>query len=137
MIMIPAFMQRNMLEQGMEGGVDSPPESLYSAGPSSLAASTLLLSGFTSSHMHMTIQKKPARMKQKTIQKKAACMKGRPTTSRGMPVSDREELNAFLQKHSLHAAAIQIDLPTKVPRWGSAELFEGDCMLFSAHPPTF
>ena len=80
----------------------------------------------------MTIQKKPARMKQKTIQKKAACMKGRPTTSRGMPVSDREELNAFLQKHSLHAAAIQIDLPTKVPRWGSAELFEGDCILFSA-----
>ena len=53
-----------------------------------------------------------------------------------MPVSDREELNAFLQKHSLHAAAIQIDLPTKVPRWGSAELFEGDCILFSAftHP---
>ena len=124
MIMIPAFMQRQLLEQGGVGGVHSPPEPLYSPAPSSLAASTLLLSGVKSSHM--TIQKKPARMK------------GRPAaviaeeSSRGMPASDREELNTFLQKHSLHAAAIQIDLPTKVPRWGSAELFEGDCILFSA-----
>ena len=113
MIMIPAFMQRQLREQGMR----SPdPEPLYSPAPSSLAASTLL----------MTIQKKPARMK------------GRPAaviaeeSSRGMPASDREELNTFLQKHSLHASAIQIDLPTKVPSWGSAELFEGDCILFSA-----
>ena len=112
MIMIPAFMQRQLLEQG---GV-APPEPLYSPAPSSLAAS-----GVKSSHM--TIQKKPARMK------------GRPAAviaSRGMPASDREELNTFLQKHSLHASAIQIDLPTKVPSWGSAELFEGDCILFSA-----
>ena len=156
MITIPALMNRQLLEQG-----HSPPAapSLYSPSPSSLAASTLVLAGaaeqsaesagqsadMTADAIAMqrgkikrkrwdskTIQKKPARMKQKTIQKKAACMKGRPTTSRGMPVSDREELNAFLQKHSLHAAAIQIDLPTKVPRWGSAELFEGDCILFSA-----
>ena len=123
MIMIPAFMQRHLLEQGAIGEVHSP-EPLYSPAPSSLAASTLLLSGVKSSHM--TIQKKPARMK------------GRPAaviaeeSSRGMPASDREELNTFLQKHSLHAPAIQIDLPTKVPSWGSAELFEGDCILFSA-----
>ena len=120
--MIPAFMQRQLLEQGRVGGMHSPPEPLYSPAPSSLAASTLLLSEVKSSHM--TIQKKPARMK------------GRPAviaeeSSRGMPASDREELKTFLQKHTLHAAAIQIDLPTKVPRWGSAELFEGDCILFS------
>ena len=120
MITIPAFMQRQLLEQGM---IPAPPD-MYSPTPSSLAASTLLLSGVKSSHM--------------TIQKKPAGMKGRPAaviaeeSSRGMPASDREELNTFLQKHSLHAAAIQIDLPTKVPRWGSAELFEGDCILFSA-----
>ena len=77
MIMIPAFMQRQLLEQGGVG-----PEPLYSQAPSSLAASTVLLSGVKSSHM--TIQKKPARMK------------GRPAaviaeeSSRGMPASDRE-----------------------------------------------
>ena len=138
MIMIPAFMQRQLLEQGGVGGVHSPPEPLYSPAPSSLAAS-----GVKSSHM--TIQKKPARMK------------GRPAaviaeeSSRGMPARDREELNEFLKKHSLHAANIKIDLPPKLPRWGSAELFEGDCIFFSAlvcstcepswsslaHPPTF
>ena len=127
MIMIPAFMQRQLLEQGGVGGVHSPPEPLYSQAPSSLAAS--LLSGVKSSHM--TIQ-------QISTSKPAARMKGRPAaviaeeSSRGMPASDREELNTFLQKHSLHAPAIQIDLPTKVPSWGSAELFEGDCILFSA-----
>ena len=83
---------------------------------------------------------KRKRWASKTIQKKPARMKGRRPwgrpaaviASRGMPASDREELNTFLQKHSLHAPAIQIDLPTKVPSWGSAELFEGDCILFSA-----
>ena len=125
MIMIPAFMQRQLLEQGGVGGVHSPPEPLYSPAPSSLAAS-----GVKSSHM--TIQKKPARMK------------GRPAaviaeeSSRGMPARDREELNEFLKKHSLHAANIKIDLPPKLPRWGSAELFEGDCIFSSlTHPPTF
>ena len=126
MIMIPAFMQRQLLEQGGVGGVHSPPEPLYSPAPSSLAASTLLLSGVKSSHM--TIQKKPARMKGRRPWGRPAAV----IASRGMPASDREELNTFLQKHSLHAPAIQIDLPTKVPSWGSAELFEGDCILFSA-----
>ena len=149
MIMIPAFMQQQLLEQGGVG-----PEPLYSPAPSSLAASTLILSGVKSSHMtaqsaeqsaDMTADaiamkrgNKNKRKHSKTIQKKPARMKGRPAaviaeeSSRGMPASDREELNTFLQKHSLHASAIQIDLPTKVPRWGSAELFEGDCILFSA-----
>ena len=154
MIMIPAFMQRHLLEQG-----HSPPAapSLYSPAPSSLAASTLVLSGVKSSQtaqsaeqsadmtadaiaMQRGNQIKRKRWDSKTIQKKPARMKGRRPwgrpaaviASRGMPASDREELNTFLQKHSLHAAAIQIDLPTKVPRWGSAELFEGDCILFSA-----
>ena len=45
MIMIPAFMQQHLLEQGGVG-----PEPLYSPAPSSLAASTLVLSG-KSSHM--------------------------------------------------------------------------------------
>ena len=163
MIMIPAFMQQQLLEQGGVG-----PEPLYRAGPSSLAASTLVLSG-KSSHMtdmtadaiadmtadttaDMTAEQsadmtadaiamkrenknKRKRWDSKKIQKKPARMKGRPAAviaSRGMPASDREELNTFLQKHSLHASAIQIDLPTKVPSWGSAELFEGDCILFSA-----
>ena len=151
MIMIPAFMQRQLLEQGGVG-----PEPLYSPAPSSLAASTLVLSGEKSSHMtaqsaeqsaDMTADaiamkrgNKNKRKHSKTIQKKPARMKGRRPwgrpaaviASRGMPASDREELNTFLQKHSLHASAIQIDLPTKVPSWGSAELFEGDCILFSA-----
>ena len=149
MIMIPAFMQQQLLEQGGVG-----PEPLYSPAPSSLAASTLILSGVKSSHMtaqsaeqsaDMTADaiamkrgNKNKRKHSKTIQKKPARMKGRPAaviaeeSSRGMPASDREEMKTFLQKHSLHAAAIQIDLPTKVPRWGSAELFEGDCILFSA-----
>ena len=151
MIMIPAFMQRQLREQGMR----SPdPELLYSPAPSDLAASTLRLSGVKSSHMTAQSEEQSAdmtadaiamkrgnknkRKHSKTIQKKPARMKGRPAaviaeeSSRGMPTSDREELNTFLQKHSLHAAAIQINLPTKVPRWGSAELFEGDCILFSA-----
>ena len=153
MIMIPAFMQRQLLEQGGVG-----PEPLYSPAPSSLAASTLILSGVKSSHMtaqsaeqsaDMTAdaiamkrgnKSKRKRWDSKKIQKKPARMKGRRPwgrpaaviASRGMPASDREELNTFLQKHSLHASAIQIDLPTKVPSWGSAELFEGDCILFSA-----
>ena len=46
MIMIPAFMQRQLLEQGGVG-----PEPLFSPAPSSLAASTLVLSGVKSSHM--------------------------------------------------------------------------------------
>ena len=153
MIMIPAFMQQQLLEQGGVG-----PEPLDSPAPSSLAASTLVLPGVKSSHMtaqsaeqsaDMTAdaiamkrgnKNKRKRWDSKKIQKKPARMKGRRPwgrpaaviASRGMPASDREELNTFLQKHSLHAAAIQIDLPTKVPRWGSAELFEGDCILFSA-----
>ena len=157
MIMIPAFMQQQLLEQGGVG-----PEPLYnSPAPSSLAASTLVLSGVKSSHMtaqsaeqsaDMTAdaiamkrgnKNKRKRWDSKKIQKKPARMKGRrpwgrpaaviaEESSRGMPASDREEMKTFLQKHSLHAAAIQIDLPTKVPRWGSAELFEGDCILFSA-----
>ena len=152
MIMIPAFMQRQLLEQGGVGGVHSP-EPLYSSAPSSLAASTLILSGVKSSQTAQSAEQsadmtadaiamkrgnKNKRKHSKTIQKKPARMKGRPAaviaeeSSRGMPASDREELNTFLQKHSLHAPAIQIDLPTKVPSWGSAELFEGDCILFSA-----
>ena len=147
MIMIPPFMQEHLLEQG---GVGLEP--LYRAGPSSLAASTLVLPGVKSSHMtaqsaeqsaDMTAdaiamkrenKNKRKRWDSKKIQKKPARMKGRPAAviARGMPASDREELNTFLQKHSLHASAIQIDLPTKVPSWGSAELFEGDCILFSA-----
>ena len=43
MIMIPAFMQRQLLEQGGVG-----PEPLFSPAPSSLAASTLVLSGVSS-----------------------------------------------------------------------------------------
>ena len=157
MIMIPAFMQRQLLEQGAVGWMHSPPEPLYSPAPSSLAASTLILSGVKSSQtaqsaeqsadmtadaiaMQRGNQIKRKRWDSKTIQKKPARMKGRRPwgrpaaviASRGMPASDREELNTFLQKHSLHAPAIQIDLPTKVPSWGSAELFEGDCILFSA-----
>ena len=155
MIMIPAFMQRQLLEQG-----HSPPAapSLYSPSPSSLAASTLVLAGVTESAesaeqsaeqsaesagqsadmtadaIAMNRGYKNKRKQSNTIQKKPACMKKRPAAviSRGMPASDREELKAFLQEHSLHAAPIKIDLPTKVPRWGSAELFEGDCILFSA-----
>ena len=153
MIMIPAFMQRHLLEQGAIGEVHSP-EPLYSPAPSSLAASTLILSGVRSSQRAQSAEQsedmtadaiamqrgkiKRKRWDSKTIQKKPARMKGpwqRPAAviaSRGMPASDREELNTFLQKHSLHAPAIQIDLPTKVPSWGSAEFFEGDCILFSA-----
>ena len=134
MIMIPAFMQQQLLEQGGVG-----PEPLYSPAPSSLAASTLILSGVKSSHMtpqsaeqsaDMTAdaiamkrgnKNKRKRWDSKKIQKKSAAV----IASRGMPASDREELNTFLQKHSLHAATIQIDLPTKVPRWASAKLFEG------------
>ena len=147
MIMIPAFVQRQLLEQGGVG-----PEPLYSQAPSSLAASTLVLSGVQSSQTAQSAEQsadmtadaiamkrgnknKRKRWDSKKIQKKPARMKGRPAAviaSRGMPASDREELNTFLQKHSLHASAIQIDLPTKVPSWGSAELFEGDCILFSA-----
>ena len=155
MIMIPAFMQRQLLEQGGVG--HSPPELLYSPTPSSLAASTLVLSGVQSSQTAQSAEQsadmtadaiamkrgnknKRKRWDSKKIQKKPARMKGRRPwgrpaaviASRGMPASDREELKTFLQKHSLHAPAIQIDLPTKVPRWGSAELFEGDCILFSA-----
>ena len=48
MIMIPAFMQRHLLEQGAIGEVHSP-EPLHSPAPSSLAASTLILSGVKSS----------------------------------------------------------------------------------------
>ena len=157
MIMIPAFMQRQLLEQGGVGWMHSPPEPLYSPAPSSLAASTLILSGMKSSQTAQSAEQsadmtadaiamqrgnkiKRKRWDSKTIQKKPARMKGRRPwgrpaaviASRGMPASDREELNTFLQKHSLHAPAIQIDLPTKVPSWGSAELFEGDCILFSA-----
>ena len=157
MIMIPAFMQRHLLEQGAIGEVHSP-EPLHSPAPSSLAASTLILSGVKTSHMTAQSAEQSAdmtadaiamqrgnkikrkRWDSKTIQKKPVRMKGRRPwgrpaaviASRGMPASDREELNTFLQKHSLHAAAIQIDLPKKVPRCGSAELFEGDCILFSA-----
>ena len=158
MIMIPPFMQEHLLEQG---GVGLEP--LYRAGPSSLAASTLVLSGKSSTAdaiadmtadttadmtaeqsadmtadaiaMKRENKNKRKRWDSKKIQKKPARMKGRPAAviaSRGMPASDREELNTFLQKHSLHASAIQIDLPKKVPSWGSAELFEGDCILFSA-----
>ena len=148
MIMIPAFMQRQLLEQGGVGWMHSPPEPLYSPAPSSLAASTLVLSGVKSSQTaqsaeqsaDMTADAIEEEQNQAQTQKKPARMKGcrpwgRPAAviaSRGMPASDREELNTFLQKHSLHAPAIQIDLPTKVPSWGSAELFEGDCILFSA-----
>ena len=155
MIKIPAFMQKQLLEQG---GVGRPEPLYYSPSPSSLAASTLILSGENSSHMtaqsaeqsaDMTAdaiamkrgnKNKRKRWDSEKIQKKPTRMKGRRPwgrpaaviASRGMPASDREELNTFLQKHSLHASAIQIDLPTKVPSWGSAELFEGDCILFSA-----
>ena len=146
MIMIPAFMQQQLLEQGGVG-----PEPLYSPAPSSLAASTLILSGVKSSQTAQSAEQsadmtadaiamkrgnknKRKRWDSKKIQKKPARVKGRRPwgrpaaviASRGMPASDREELNTFLQKHSLHASAIQIDLPTKVPRWGSAELFEGE-----------
>ena len=155
MIMIPAFMQEHLLEQG---GVGLEP--LYRAGPSSLAASTLVLSGKSSHVTDMTADAtdttadmtaeqsadmtadaiamnrgyKNKRKQSNTIQKKPACMKKRPAAviSRGMPARDKEELKAFLREHSFHAAPIKIDLPTKVPRWGSAELFEGDCILFSA-----
>ena len=148
MIMIPAFMQRHLLEQGAIGEGHSP-EPLHSPAPSSLAASTLILSGVKSSQTAQSAEpsadmtadasamqrgNKRKRWDSKTIQKRPAHMK-RPAAviaSRGMPASDREELNTFLQKHSLHAPAIQIDLPKKVPSWGSAELFEGDCILFSA-----
>ena len=148
MIMIPTFMQQQLLEQGGVGSMHSPPEPLHSPAPSSLAASTLVLSGETSSQTaqsaeqsaDMTADAIEGEQNQAQTQKKPARMKGRRPwgrpaaviASRGMPASDREELNTFLQKHSLHAPAIQIDLPTKVPSWGSAELFEGDCILFSA-----
>ena len=104
MIMIPAFMQRQLLEQGGVGNPKPKREKLCS---------------------EQCIRRKPAAVIAEE-------------SSRGMPARDREELNEFLKKHSLHAANIKIDLPPKLPRWGSAELFEGDCIFSSlTHPHTF
>ena len=117
MIMIPAFMQRDLLEQGGIG----PKCSQGSCLP---AAEQNWLNG----------DLKPKREKlcsEQCIRRKPAAVIAEES-SRGMPARDREELNEFLKKHSLHAANIKIDLPPKLPRWGSAELFEGDCILFSA-----
>ena len=124
MIMIPAFMQRDLLEQG---GIGNPKCSQGSCLP---AAEQNWLNG----------DLKPKREKlcsEQCIRRKPAAVIAEKS-SRGMPARDREELNEFLKKHSLHAANIKIDLPPKLPRWGSAELFEGDCIFSSlTHPPTF
>ena len=114
MIMIPAFMQRDLLEQGGIG----PKCSQGSCLP---AAEQNWLNG----------DLKPKREKlcsEQCIRRKPAAVIAEES-SRGMPARDREELNEFLKKHSLHAANIKIDLPPKLPRWGSAELFEGDCIF--------
>ena len=114
MIMIPAFMQRDLLEQGGIG----PKCSQGSCLP---AAEQNWLNG----------DLKPKREKlcsEQCIRRKPAAVIAEES-SRGMPARDREELNEFLKKHSLDAANIKIDLPPKLPRWGSAELFEGDCIF--------
>ena len=116
MIMIPAFMQRDLLEQG---GI----------GPKCRQGSCLPAA--EQNWLNGDLKPKREKLCSEQCDRKPAAVIAEES-SRGMPASDREELNTFLQKHSLHAAAIQIDLPTKVPRWGSAELFDGDCILFSA-----
>ena len=122
MIMIPAFMQRDLLEQGGIG----PKCSQRSCLP---AAEQNWLNG--------DLKPKREKLCSEQCDRKPAAVIAEES-SRGMPARDREELNEFLKKHSLHAANIKIDLPPKLPRWGSAELFEGDCIFSSlTHPPTF
>ena len=122
MIMIPAFMQRDLLEQGGIG----PKCSQGSCLP---AAEQNWLNG--------DLKPKREKLCSEQCDRKPAAVIAEES-SRGMPARDREELNEFLKKHSLHAANIKIDLPPKLPRWGSAELFEGDCIFSSlTHPPTF
>ena len=122
MIMIPAFMQRDLLEQGGIG----PKCSQGSCLP---AAEQNWLNG--------DLKPKREKLCSEQCDRKPAAVIAEES-SRGMPARDREELNEFLKKHSLDAANIKIDLPPKLPRWGSAELFEGDCIFSSlTHPPTF
>ena len=122
MIMIPAFMQRDLLEQGGIG----PKCSQGSCLP---AAEQNWLNG--------DLKPKREKLCSEQCDRKPAAVIAEES-SRGMPARDREELNEFLKKHSLDAANIKIDLPPKLPRWGSTELFEGDCIFSSlTHPPTF